>query len=58
MSSMLRKGKQLCWKHIKDSKRFLDLLSSLGTEVHLDDDHLCGFESLGAQYFKTKSVTW
>ena len=58
MSSMLRKGKQLCWKHIKDNERFLDLFSSLGTEVHLDDDQLCGLESLGAQCLKKKGLTW
>ena len=57
MSSMLRKGKQLCWKHIKDNERFLDLFSSSGTEVHLDYDQLCGLERLGAQYLERKGLT-
>ena len=31
VSSMLQKGKQLCWKHIKDSERFLEVSSSFVT---------------------------
>ena len=40
VSSMLRKGKQLCWKHIKDSERFLEVFSSLGTQMELNHHQL------------------
>eukprot|EP00794_Sanderia_malayensis_P020850 gene20850-biopygen15376 len=40
VSSMLRKGKQLCWKHIKDSDIFLEVFSSLGTQMELDHHQL------------------
>lgn len=30
VSSILRKGKQLCWKHIKENSVFLDLFADLG----------------------------
>ncbi len=37
---MLRIGKHLCWKHIKDSKRFLEIFSSLGTQMKLNHHQL------------------
>ena len=48
--------KQLCWKHIKDNERFLELFSSLGTEVHLDNDQLRGFEKFGCTIFGEKRL--
>ena len=54
---MLRKGKHLCWKHVKDNKRFLELFSSLGTEVQINDDQLNGLEEFVCVIFGQKKLS-
>ena len=54
--SILRKGKQLCWKHLKDNDRFLELFSSLGTDVQLNNDQLCSLENFVCVIFGEKRL--
>ena len=44
VSSILRKGKQLCWKHVKDNLTFLDLFANLGNSQGITSDQLAGLE--------------
>ena len=55
VSCMLRKGKHLCWKHVKGNKRFLELFRSLGTEVQINDDQLNGLEEFVCVIFGQKN---
>ncbi len=51
VSSMLRKGKQLGWKHIKDSERFLEVSSSLGTQIEWNHHQLKELEKFARVLF-------
>ena len=44
VSSILRRGKQLCWKHVKKNSAFLDLYATLGNGQCITSDPLAGLE--------------
>ena len=57
VSSMLRKGKHLCWNYIKDNEQFLGLFCSLGTEMPFNGNLLYGLENfLSAQCLGKKGL--
>lgn len=54
VSSILRKGKQLCWKHVKENSAFLDLFASLGNSQSITSDQLAGLERFVCKIFGRK----
>ncbi len=57
VSNMLRKDKQPCWKHIKDSERFLEVFSSLGTPMELNRHQLKELENLLVLFLERQVLT-
>eukprot|EP00112_Aurelia_sp_Birch-Aquarium-sp1_P003088 Seg1345.17 transcript_id=Seg1345.17/GoldUCD/mRNA.D3Y31 product="hypothetical protein" protein_id=Seg1345.17/GoldUCD/D3Y31 len=53
---MLRKGNQLCWNQRQDNDIFRELFSSLGAEMHLNDDQLYGLKKIICAIFGEKRL--
>ena len=56
VSCIFRKGKQLCWKNVKNISRFLDLFSTIGTNCNLTNDQLQGLEHFICTTFGKKRL--
>ena len=56
VSSFLRRGKQLCWKYVKNSPQFLDLFSSLGESRNLAEDQMKALEHFVCSIFGKKNM--
>ena len=52
VASFLRKGKQLCWKHVCKDEEFLDLFATLGTEINVTEAMPIGLEKLSADFME------
>ena len=56
VSCIFLKGKQLCWKNVKNNSRFLDLFSTIGTNCNLTNDQLQGLEHFICTTFGKKRL--
>eukprot|EP00794_Sanderia_malayensis_P000871 gene871-biopygen131 len=57
VSSFMRKGKQMCWNHIKNDHEFLDLFGNLGIEVHISEDYIVNVEKFVFKMYGEKGMT-
>ena len=53
----LRKGKQMCWNHIKSDPQHLKLFGSLGEEIHASEEVLLSLEKFVSKMYGEKGVT-
>ena len=54
--NFLRKGKQFCWKYVKNSPEFLDLFGSLRENRNLTEDQMKALEHFVCSIFGEKNM--
>ena len=57
VSCFFRKGKQACWKSLKESQEFLETFSKLGVEKHINKDLVASLENLVCRLYGEKRLT-
>ena len=57
VSCFFRKGKQACWKLLKESQEFLETFSKLGVEKHINKDLVASLENFVCRLYGEKRLT-
>ena len=57
VSSFLRKGKQVCWKLIKDSAEFLQIFGELGSQDSVSESTAAGLEKFVCSLYGEKRLS-
>ena len=57
VSSFLRKGKQVCWKLIKDSAEFLQIFGELGSQDSVSESTATGLEKFVCSLYGEKRLS-
>ena len=57
VSSFLRKGKQVCWKLIKDSAEFLQIFGELGSQDSVSESTAAGLEKFVCSLYDGKRLS-
>ena len=57
VSSFLRRGKQMCWNHVKADPQHLELFGNLGEEIQASEEVLLSLEKFVCKMYGEKSMT-
>ena len=57
VSSFLRKGKQVCWKLINDSAKFLQIFGELGSQDSVSESNAAGLEKFVCSLYGEKRLS-